>query len=162
MTQPEFLLADLQRAEHAAAVLHLLDAYANDPAGGGVALSDYCRANLIERLKQRPNCLILLARWQGQFVGMALCFEGFSTFACQPLLNIHDFTVLPQARGLGLGKQMLHELSRLAQARGYCKLTLEVLQGNRPAYELYLQQGFAPYQLDPEFGAAVILQKYLD
>ncbi len=162
MTQPEFLLADLQRAEHAAAVLHLLDAYANDPAGGGVALSDYCRANLIERLKQRPNCLILLARWQGQFVGMALCFEGFSTFACQPLLNIHDFTVLPQARGLGLGKQMLHELSRLAQARGYCKLTLEVLQGNRPAYQLYLQQGFAPYQLAPEFGEAVIMQKYLD
>lgn len=162
MTQPEFLLADLQRAEHAAAVLHLLDAYANDPAGGGVALSEYCRANLIERLKQRPNCLILLARWQGQFVGMALCFEGFSTFACQPLLNIHDFTVLPQARGQGLGKQMLHELSRLAQARGYCKLTLEVLQGNRPAYQLYLQQGFAPYQLDPEFGEAVIMQNYLD
>ncbi len=161
MTDSEFLLADLNQADHADAVLNLLDSYARDPAGGGVGLSDFCRANLIERLKQRPNRLILLARWQTEFVGMALCFEGFSTFACQPLLNIHDFTVLAKARGLGLGKRMLQELCRLGQQRAYCKITLEVLQGNRPAYQLYLQQGFAPYQLDPELGDALILQKYL-
>ena len=28
-----------------------------------------------------------------------ICIEGFSSFACMPLINIHDMAVLPKFRG---------------------------------------------------------------
>ena len=38
-----------------------------------------------------------------------------STFARQPLLNIHDVAVHPAHRGHGIGKQLLAEAERLAR-----------------------------------------------
>ncbi|RZI96771.1 MAG: GNAT family N-acetyltransferase, partial [Haliea sp.] len=49
-----------------------------------------------------------------------------------------------------------------ARQRGACKLTLEVLSGNRSAIRLYERVGFAAYQLDPAMGQAQFLQKWLD
>jgi ribosomal protein S18 acetylase RimI-like enzyme len=56
---------------------------------------------------------------------------------------------------------MLTLVEELALARGACKLTLEVLDGNRSALALYQRQGFAPYQLDPALGTAGFMQKML-
>ena len=89
------------------------------------------------------------------------CIEGFSTFACRPLVNVHDVVVAASHRGRGVGAQMLAEVERLARARGACKLTLEVLQGNGSAIRLYERVGFAGYQLDPAMGQAQFLQKWL-
>jgi len=50
----------------------------------------------------------------------------------------------------------------LAIARGACKLTLEVLQGNVGADRLYRRLGFANYELDPAMGQAQFMQKWLD
>ena len=63
--------------------------------------------------------------------------EGFSTFACKPLLNIHDFAVLRPYRGQGIGKLMLGRVKQLAKNLGCCKITLEVLEGNTVARHLY-------------------------
>jgi ribosomal protein S18 acetylase RimI-like enzyme len=57
---------------------------------------------------------------------------------------------------------MLAEVERMARDRGACKLTLEVLSGNAPAWRLYQRIGFAGYQLDPALGSARFLQKWLD
>ena len=59
-------------------------------------------------------------------------------------------------------ERMLAEVERLARCRGACKLTLEVLSGNAPAWRLYQRIGFAAYQLDPALGSARFLQKWLD
>jgi ribosomal protein S18 acetylase RimI-like enzyme len=72
--------------------------------------------------------------------GVATCFEGFSTFACQPLLNIHDVAVHPAHRGQGIGKQLLAGGS---PGSCCCKLTLEVLEGNKVAQAAYRASGFA-------------------
>jgi hypothetical protein len=48
----------------------------------------------------------------------------------------------------------------IARERGACKLTLEVLQGNR-AGRLYERLGFADFQLDPAMGNARFMQKWL-
>ena len=37
--------ADYRQPEHAAALVSLLDAYARDPMGGGVGLSDFAKRN---------------------------------------------------------------------------------------------------------------------
>ncbi|MBU0588475.1 MAG: GNAT family N-acetyltransferase [Gammaproteobacteria bacterium] len=157
--------ADYHDPVHAAALVALLDAYAQDPMGGGHALSDFARTNLVAELAARPQAFSVLA-FSGveltEPVGLVNCIEGFSTFACRPLVNVHDVAVLPQYRGQRVGERMLQEVEHLARARGACKLTLEVLQGNASAIRLYERSGFAGYQLDPAMGSALFLQKWLD
>jgi ribosomal protein S18 acetylase RimI-like enzyme len=95
-------------------------------------------------------------------LGLVNCVEGFSTFACKPLVNVHDVVVAASHRGQGIGAQMLEKVEQIARARGACKLTLEVLSGNRSAIALYQRIGFANYQLDPAMGQANFMQKWLD
>ena len=154
--------AVLSDANHAQAILNLLSIYALDPMGGGKPLSDYVKDNLISELASRDDNLILLAFDENLPVGLVNCFEGFSTFLCKPLLNLHDVVVHPEYRGQGISTMMLKKIEELARLRGYCKLTLEVLEGNMPAKASYLKSGFKSYQLDPEMGQALFWEKQLD
>ena len=153
--------ADYQRSDHACALVDLLDAYARDPAGGGQPLGDFAKTHLVQALTARPQAFSVLAFDGAQPVGLVNCFEGFSTFACRPLVNVHDVVVLASHRGQRVGELMLAEVEAIARERGACKLTLEVLQGNTPAIRLYERIGFAGYQLDPVLGSAQFLQKWL-
>ena len=147
---------------HAAALVELLDAYARDPAGGGEPLSDFARAHLIDELAARPFIFSVLAFDGSLPVGLVNAIEGFSTFACKPLVNVHDVAVLPSHRGRGIAAQLFAEVETIARERGACKLTLEVLSGNRAARALYEKLGFDDYRLAPGMGAAQFMQKWLD
>ncbi len=153
--------ADLANSAHASATLQLLDAYAQDIMGGGEALSDYTRTHLIEALRKRSDVAVFLAFHGTTPAGLAICIEGFSTFACAPLLNIHDFAINPEFRGRGLSKILMRAVEDHARALGCCKITLEVLEGNTTARQLYQSVGFAGYELDPAMGKAVFMQKKL-
>ena len=154
-------LADYRNSDDARALVSLLDAYASDPAGGGEPLSDFAKSHLAPALASRPQAFSVLAFDGAQAVGLINCIEGFSTFACRPLVNVHDVVVLASHRGRRIGELMLALVEELAQARGACKLTLEVLDGNCSALALYQRCGFAPYQLDPAMGHAGFMQKML-
>jgi ribosomal protein S18 acetylase RimI-like enzyme len=154
--------ADYHDAAHAGALVELLDAYAQDPAGGGKALGHFAKTHLVKELAARPQAFSVLAFAQGQPVGLVNCIEGFSTFACRPLVNIHDVMVLASHRGQRVAGQMLALVDAIARERGACKLTLEVLEGNAGAIRLYQRAGFAAYQLDPAMGQARFLQKWLE
>lgn len=145
---------------HAAALLDLMDQYARDPAGGE-ALDDFARDNLIAELAARPFIFSVLAFDGDTPVGLVNAIEGFSTFACRPLVNVHDVVVATSHRGRGIAAQLFAEIEAIACERGACKLTLEVLDGNAPARALYRRLGFAAYQLDPAMGHAQFLQKWL-
>jgi ribosomal protein S18 acetylase RimI-like enzyme len=147
---------------HAAALVELLDAYARDPAGGGEPLSGFARAHLVAALAQRPFIFSVLALDDGAPVGLVNAIEGFSTFACRPLVNVHDVVVLASHRGRGIAARLFAEVEAIARERGACKLTLEVLSGNRIARGLYEKLGFDDYQLDPAMGQAQFMQKWLD
>ncbi len=146
---------------HATALASLLDMYARDPMGGGHALSQFARDNLAAELAKRPQAFSVLAFVGDQAVGLVNCIEGFSTFACKPLVNVHDVAVHPQYRKLGVAQKMMDLVEVIARERGACKLTLEVLQGNARAIRLYERVGFAAFQLDPAMGRAMFLQKLL-
>ena len=165
MTQPVSDLrvcrADYRHPAHGQALVDLLDAYARDPAGGGQPLSDFAKTHLVNALAVRPQAFSVLAFDGAQPVGLVNCIEGFSTFACRPLVNVHDVVVLASHRGRRVGELMLAEVEVIARERGACKLTLEVLQGNAPAIKLYERIGFAGFQLDPALGNAQFLQKWL-
>lgn len=143
------------------ALLQLLDQYARDPMGGGIALDPAVHTRLCDDLARQPGAVSFIA-WQGPTaVGLINCFTGYSTFKAQPLLNVHDIAVAPDARGQGVGQALLAAAEAHARLTGCCKLTLEVLSGNTVAQRSYARFGFAPYQLDPGAGGALLLQKWL-
>ncbi|MEX1668912.1 GNAT family N-acetyltransferase [Zhongshania guokunii] len=154
-------IANYQNPQDRAGIVKLMAAYALDPMGGGEALPDAVLANLCDALAGEMGAISLLAFDGDSAVALLTALRGFSTFKCQPLLNIHDVMVLPEYRGQGLSAQMITQLEAYARRHAYCKMTLEVLANNIGAQRVYERCGFAPYQLDPEQGAASFWQKAL-
>jgi ribosomal protein S18 acetylase RimI-like enzyme len=154
--------ADLSLAEHQEAVLAMVDAYSRDAMGDGKPLDQNVRAQLIPGLRRHPTTLVFLGFDGDQPVGAAVCFIGFSTFAAKPLVNIHDFVVLPTSRGKGIGRQLLEAVETKARELGCCKLTLEVMDKNHQAVRMYQTAGFERYALQEEAGAAIFMSKPLE
>jgi len=153
--------ADYTNEKHRAEIPMLLDAYASDPMGGGEPLSPEVKRRLVRELSQRPYAFSVIAYVDGEPAGLANCFEGFSTFACKPLVNIHDIAVLGKYRGLGVSQRLLAKIEEIAVSKGCCKLTLEVLSHNAVAQSAYKKFGFSAYELDPEAGTALFWEKKL-
>ena len=153
--------ADLSNPVDGAALLALMELYARDPMGGGQDLSDFTRAHLIDALASRPSAHVILALAAQEPAGLLIGLEGFSTFACRPLLNIHDLVVAEAFRRQGVARRLLQRAEVIARRLGCCKLTLEVLEGNRAAQAVYGRAGFEPYQLDPAMGRAQFWEKRL-
>ena len=158
---------DLAEPRHTRAFLELLDHYARDPMGGGGGLSGYAHLHLVDRLRAHPGFVGFIA-WKSEpggedevAVGLINCFEGFSTFAARPLLNVHDIVVHAGHRAGGVGQALLQAAETAARARGCCKLTLEVLSNNQRALASYARFGLQPYQLEPAAGQALFLEKKL-
>ncbi len=160
-SMPAVIEANLSLPEHAAAVLAMLDAYSADPMADGHPLSAEAQANLIAGLRAHPTTLVFIAFRDGEPVGIATCFRGFSTFAAKPLINVHDFYVVPSLRGCGIGRALLAAVERKARETGCCKLTLEVLEDNTPARRLYESCGFSQAQYSEAAGKAFFLWKPL-
>lgn len=157
----QIIQADLTQTEHAQAYLSLMSDYAQDPMGGGEDLSDFAKQHLIATLLTRNDVFIVLAFADKRPVALLTAIEGFSTFSCKPLLNIHDVAVKKEFRSQGLTYALFSEIEKIAKSRGCCKLSLEVLEGNEVAKKAYRKQGFSDYQLDPKFGNALFWTKSL-
>jgi len=157
-----FYVADYAKPEDAAKVVDLLDAYARDPLGGGEPLSTFTRDNLAQALSEVPGAFSIIGELDGTPVALANCFQGFSTFSCQPLINIHDLAVVSDVRGQGISQGLLAYIEAHARQNRCCKVTLEVLSRNEPALAAYTKFGFEPYQMGDEYGTAMFLQKYVN
>ncbi|HEX2792889.1 MAG TPA: GNAT family N-acetyltransferase [Croceicoccus sp.] len=154
-------LADYRDRFDAGAVFMLLNTYAKSVQGGGKALDPALRERLAPALADVPGAFTVLALEGGTPIGLANCFTGFSTFACKPLVNIHDLAVVPVRRGCGVGRALMRAVEDEARKRGACKITLEVLAGNEGAKALYAREGYATYALDPAMGSAQFWEKKL-
>lgn len=154
-------VADLADPDQGAAIISLLNSYAIDVMGGGQPLTDFVRKNLISELQNRPDCVVVVVMADSNAVAMAICFEGFSTFACRPILNIHDLMVAETHRRQGLSRLLLEKVEEIAKNRNCCKITLEVLEGNQRARSIYQTFGFETYGLNAAMGAAIFCEKKL-
>lgn len=137
--------ADFANPNHCSGIVDVLNSYATDEIGRGNPLSEDVRKRLVSELSNHPAAFVLMAFVDSQAVGIAICFMGFSTFQARPLLNIHDLAVLPEFRGLGIGRALLNTVEAYAIERGCCKLTLEVREDNRRAFGLYERFGFGDF-----------------
>jgi len=143
-------------------LVRLLNAYALDAQGGAEPLTAYCQSNLAQSLLQMPTAHVFFAFVDGSSpAGLITSFEGFFTFKCKRLLNIHDCAVLPEYRNRGVCKAMLTFVQEFARSRDMCKLTLEVLSNNEVAKRAYTSFGFEAYALLEESGTALFWQKKL-
>jgi len=157
----EIIKADYENKQHGKDLILLLNAYALDPMGGGESLTAEVQQNLVATLAKRTDVFTVLCYVDNEPAGIINCVEGFSTFNCKPLINIHDCGVLDKFRGLGISLKMFVEVEKIALERGCCKLTLEVLQGNKIAKNAYKKLGFSGYELDPALGHALFWEKKL-
>ncbi|MEB0204519.1 GNAT family N-acetyltransferase [Pseudomonas sp. CCC3.1] len=161
MSHVVIVQADYTNPVHAQALRDILNHYAKDPMGGGEALSPQVLEQLPGELAKRAHAFSVLAFVDDKAAGLVNCFEGFSTFAGQPLVNVHDVSVVDTYRGLGLSQRMLEKVEAIARERGCCKITLEVLEGNSVAQCAYRKFGFSEGQLDPAHGRMLFWNKYL-
>ena len=152
---------EYENPTHASDLIGLLDHYAQDPMGVGEPLSEPVKQTLVSNLAQLPHAMSFLAYDEDKPIGLVNAFEGFSTFANEPLINIHDVVVHRDHRGQGVAQQLLAVVEEVAKARGCCKLTLEVLSRNTTAQASYKRFGFDSYSLDPNQGGAWFWQKKL-
>lgn len=139
---PTLRLLDPSDARDAAILVALTDGYARDPMGGGSGLSDTARQRLAEAFAAHPATFALVAEAEGEAVGLALCVLGFSSFYAAPTVNLHDISVVPAARGFGVGRALLAAVEAEAVKRGACKVTLEVRPDNAVGRGLYESAGF--------------------
>ncbi len=153
--------ADLHDVAHQGGVVDVVDAYCRDPMGDGIPLRAEVRKALIPGLQQHPTTIVFLAFADEDPVGIAVCFRGFSTFAAKPLINIHDFAVLPTHRKLGIGRLLLAAIEQRAVELGCCKLTLETQENNTRARHIYEAAGFTQAVYRPEAGGSLAYAKPL-
>lgn len=155
----ELVIADYCNENHGKDIGLLLGCYAACPTGGGKDLPDNVKNNLASALAEIPYAFSVLCYIDGQCAGLANCFEGFSTFKCKPLINIHDMFVLEQFQSMGVGQKILSKVEEVARQKGCCKITLEVLENNNQAQGAYVKFGFSGYELGPVMGKALFWQK---
>ncbi|MEA1914712.1 MAG: GNAT family N-acetyltransferase [Campylobacterota bacterium] len=148
--------------KHANDLCLLMNTYAKDPMGGAEELNEETLKKLPLELSKLPHAFSVLCYVDDTPAGLINCFTQFSTFSCQPLVNIHDIVVVQQHRGKGLNQIMLNEVEKIAKEKGCCKLTLEVLEGNDVAKSSYTKFGFSAYELDPKMGVALFWQKNIN
>jgi GNAT superfamily N-acetyltransferase len=70
-------------------------------------LTEDVRMKFVDSLEAHPTSLVILAFYDEEPAGIAVCFEALSTFEARPVLNIHDLAVYPTLRGKGVGRALL-------------------------------------------------------
>jgi len=103
--------------------------------------------------ERRFECL--LVEVGGRPAGFALFFHNYSTWEGRAGLYVEDLYVSEWARGRNVGRRLLGEVAAIAEARGYQRVDLAVLEWN-PARGFYERIGMVemktwrPYRLRGE------------
>jgi GNAT superfamily N-acetyltransferase len=106
-----------------------------------VATEEKLRATLFG---DNPAAEVLIASIDGTAMGFALFFHNYSTFLAQPGIFLEDLFVKPEARGKGVGHELLSSLAQLAIERNCGRLEWNVLDWNELAISFYKRIGALP------------------
>lgn len=111
---------------------------------------------LHEWLFEKQIAEVIFATVGDKEVGFALYFHNYSTFVGRGGIYLEDLFVLPEYRGLGIGKVLLKELAAIAVSRNCGRMEWCCLDWNQPSIDFYLSIGAKPmdewttYRLDGE------------
>ena len=110
-------IADYDDPAQAKTVSDLLNGYALDQFGNSAPLDDDVRNKLCSELSKIQGAFSVVATLDNEPVGLINCFQGFSTFQCKPLINIHDVFVVPEHRRKGVTQVMMAKVSEVGGVR---------------------------------------------
>lgn len=79
----------------------------------------------------------LVAIEDGKIVAYALYFHSFSTFLGRAGVYLEDLYVKPEYRQKGIGLNLIKELAKICQERGFGRLEWECLDWNEPSVKFY-------------------------
>jgi diamine N-acetyltransferase len=101
---------------------------------------------LLERHLSRhasPRCEALLAEDadSGRMVGFAIFFQVYSTFLTRWQIRLEDLYVVPDLRGMGVGRALLARVARIAVDRDCERVEWSVLDWNTSAVKFYRDLG---------------------
>jgi ribosomal protein S18 acetylase RimI-like enzyme len=131
--------------EHLEILTPLFDAYRvfyeqpTDLAGA----RDYLR----ERLSYLESA-IFLALDDQKGLGFTQMYPSFTSIYMERIWILYDLYVVPEARGLGIGRALMDRAQRFARESGAKRVELSTARDNRPAQALYESLG---YQRDEAF-----------
>lgn len=94
-----------------------------------------------EWMFEKQKIEVIFALKDNKEIGYALFFHNFSTFLGRGGIYVEDLYVSPEYRGMGYGKSLLKELSRIAVQRGCGRLEWVCLDWNKPSIDFYLSLG---------------------
>jgi GNAT superfamily N-acetyltransferase len=103
-----------------------------------VATAEHFRAALF---CDNPQAHCLIAQSNGKSIGFALYFFSFSTWLGQHGIYLEDLYVTPETRGIGAGKALLKELSKIAVSKNFGRVEWSVLDWNEPSIKFYQAMG---------------------
>ena len=121
-------------------LIRALAEYEREPQAVRISV-DELRSQLDSR---RPPFECVIAEWLDETAGFALFFPNYSTWRGRPGLYLEDLFVRPEYRGLGIGRELLRHLARIARERGYARMEWSVLDWNTPAIGFYRKLGAIP------------------
>lgn len=94
-----------------------------------------------EWMFEKQKIEVIFALKNDKEVGYALFFHNFSTFLGRGGIYVEDLYVSPEYRGMGYGKSLLKQLSKIAVQRGCGRLEWVCLDWNKPSIDFYLSLG---------------------
>lgn len=101
-----------------------------------------------ERLSNGDSHLLLALDGHGNALGFTQLYPSFTSVGTARIEILNDLFVVPQARGLGVGRSLLRRAAKDARGRGAVKLVLSTALDNLPAQTLYAAEG---WERDTEF-----------
>lgn len=97
----------------------------------------------LARIISSPDIgLIVVARQDGQVVGMVNLLYTVSTALGDRVALLEDMVVSPSARGVGVGSQLLEQAIQCARLNGCKRITLLTDKVNKSAQRFYKRLGF--------------------
>jgi GNAT superfamily N-acetyltransferase len=132
--------ATIEDVDELVAMIHELAEFERSP--GSVEVD---RDMLAEALfGGSPAVFAHVAEEDGHLVGMAIWFLSFSTWTGRHGIALEDLFVRPEARGTGVGRQLVAELAAVAGRAGYRRIDWSVLTWNEQALRFYRSIGAVP------------------
>ncbi|WP_242221619.1 GNAT family N-acetyltransferase [Bacillus cereus group sp. BfR-BA-01380] len=96
---------------------------------------------LRERL-ERKESIIFVAVEDGKYVGFTQLYPSFSSISMKRLWILNDLFVQKEARGTGVGKELLAKAKQFAVETGAKGLKLQTEVDNATAQRLYVGNGY--------------------
>jgi GNAT superfamily N-acetyltransferase len=93
--------------------------------------------------------VVLVARKQGQIVGMVNLLFTISTALGEKVAILEDMVVFPEVRGVGVGSELLGAAISYAQEQSCKRITLLTDQSNSSGQRFYNKQGFTRSTMVP-------------